>query len=117
MAKRKVNSSFSDKKIMDSYFFLFSFLVAITLFSASTVATEARILNPGNKTQLISFYTQLHMFIFTIVFLLLGGTIFSFFKKYRVANIMSILYYALSIIIVAWGVYTDIVLSACICAI
>ncbi len=110
MTKQKVKSSFSDKKIMDSYFFLFSFLVAITLFSASTVATEARILNPGNEVQLINFYTQLHTFIFIIVFLLLGGTIFSFFKKYWIANIMSILYYVLSIVIVAWGVYTYIVL-------
>lgn len=101
----------TDRRLTDTYFFLFSFLTAVVLFSASTIATEYRILNPDKTAPLISFYNQLHIFIFLIVSLLLVGIIFDYLKKWTWAALfLKYFYYSLSLIILMWGVYTYIVL-------
>lgn len=100
-----------EKEFTRLYFILFAFLVAIVLFSASTVATEFRILNPGDTAPIISFYLQLHIFILLLVSFLLGGILFSFFKKWSWAGyFLTYLYYVLSIIILAYGVWIYVVL-------
>lgn len=109
ISKEALNKT--DRRLTDTYFFLFSFLTAIVLFSASTIATEYEILNPGKTAPLISFYNQLHAFTFLVVLLLLAGIISDYLKKWTwAAWFLKYFYYSLSLIILMWGVYTYIIL-------
>lgn len=97
------------KNFADAYFFILWSLFAAILFSASMAAAEFNLLNPGNKPALISFYTQLHYFVILVVFLLCASGIFRFLRRFGFSTIF-ILYNILAIVVLAWGVYTYLIL-------
>jgi hypothetical protein len=100
-----------DNSRMAIYFFMVSFLVAVSLYSASIDATAFRILNPGNTAPLISFYAQLHLFIFYVVAFLLGSIFFMLIRK---AGWPAVIYFVLfatgTLYIIALGILTYIII-------
>ena len=100
-----------DDSRMAIYFFMVSFLVAVSLYSASIDATAFRILNPGNTAPLISFYAQLHLFIFYVVAFLLGSIFFMLIRKVGwPAVIYFVLFATWTLYIIAWGILKYIII-------
>ena len=102
-----------DPNRMTIYFFLVSFLVAITLYSASIEITQFRLLNSSNITAINSgsFYKQLHVFIFLVVASLLSSIFFMFLRKLGwPAVIFFVLYAVLTLYVIAVGVWTYVII-------
>ncbi len=101
-----------DQRSMTIYFFLVSFLVAIVLYSASIDIAQFKILNPTKITAINSFYQQLHIFIFLVLAFLLASILFMFLKKRSgwSATIFFVIYTAYTLCVIAWGIWTYIII-------
>ena len=86
-----------DQNSMSTYFFLVSFLVAVTLYSAS--------ISPSPN------YHQIHIFIFIVVAYLISSIFFMHFRKSsRMAVIFFALYAIFTLYVIAVGVWTYVII-------
>lgn len=113
----KLNHYYNKIKDMDQgsmtvYFFLVSFLVAITLYSASIDMTQFKAINSSNLTAMNSFYQQLHTFIFLVLMYLLASILFMFLKKRSgwSATLFFVIYTAFTLCVIAWGVWIYVII-------
>lgn len=100
-----------DNNTISVYFFMVSFLVAIILYSASIEVTEFKILNISNTASIISFYTQLHLFIFYVLVFVIASIFFILIRKLGwPAVIYSVLFILFTLYIIILGIWTYIII-------